>query len=77
MTTYELAKSIPADMRKKLSDSGLMPQSVERHLYIYECYAGLIASGLSKMDAYERVSCKCFTSVENVRKIIQKMDRLA
>lgn len=73
MTTYELAISIPKEKRKQLAEAGLLPPRVERDIHVYELFQSLLSEGRSKMDAYITVGQKCFTSEENLRKIIRKM----
>ncbi len=74
MTVYELAVSVPEGKRAELTAAGLMPATVERYVYVYRAVRERLAAGDSKMDAYETVSQKCYTSVENVRKIVRKME---
>lgn len=73
MTVYELAKSLPDETRRLASKAGILSPNIERYMYIYELYTEALARGVSKMSAYELVSQKCFTSMENLRKIIRKM----
>jgi hypothetical protein len=75
MTVYELAMTIPDDQRESLVNAGIIPQSVARYLYIYKYYLSCLDAGKSKMEAYEATSQKCFTCVENVRKIILRMGK--
>lgn len=75
MTVYELAISMPKEQRRQMTDAGLLFASIERYIYIYEMFMSCINVGYSKMDAYTAVSIKCFTSEENVRKIIRKMSK--
>ncbi|MCD8293686.1 MAG: hypothetical protein LUE27_00355 [Clostridia bacterium] len=74
MTVYELAITLTSEERSRLTEAGLMPRSVERYVYVYEMWRGLVADGTSKMDAYEQVSERCYTCVENVRKIVRRME---
>lgn len=75
MTTYELALSIDTPTRQRMVAAGILPYSLERHIYIYEQFTRCLASGMSKMDAYIFVGEKTFTSDENVRKIVAKMQK--
>ena len=74
MKLYELAISVPKDLREKMIQAGIFSKSIGRYIYIYEMYSQLTERGVPKMDAYMAVSIKCFTCEENVRKIIQKMN---
>lgn len=73
MTVYQLAKSLPDETRRLAAKAGILSPNIERYMYIYELYSKALEEGLSKMNAYEFVSRKCFTSMENLRKIIRKM----
>lgn len=73
MTVYELAKSLPDETRRLAAKAGILSPSIERYMYIYEQFHEAIGEGLSKMEAYAVLSQKCFTSEENLRKIIRKM----
>lgn len=75
MTTYELATSIPRERRDRMVASGLLPRSIERDIYIFELFGRIVADGSPKMDAYTRVSIKCYTCEENVRRIVRRMNR--
>lgn len=75
MTTYELAKSIDEATRKKMVDAGMLPYSLNRHIAIYEQFVRAVSDGMSKMDAYIVIGQKTFTSDENVRKIVAKMQK--
>lgn len=77
MTTYELAISIPKEQRDRMVASGLLPRSVERDIYIFELFRRFVADGIPKMDAYTRVSIRCYTCEENVRRIVRRMNREA
>ncbi|MBQ2796370.1 MAG: hypothetical protein IJF01_01385 [Tidjanibacter sp.] len=73
MKFYDLAISVPEDLREKMIQAGIFSKSIGRYIYIYEMYTQLTGNGMPKMDAYVAVSAKCFTCEENVRKIIKKM----
>ena len=73
MKLYELAISVPKELREKMIHAGIFSKSIGRYIYIYEMFTQLTGKGMPKMDAYMQVSAKCFTCEENVRKIIQKM----
>lgn len=75
MTTYELAVSLYPEQRAKMAEAGILSASIERYIYIYELYISLQKSGIAKMEIYSHISQKCFTCEENVRKIIQKMQK--
>lgn len=75
MTVYELATSIPLERRKMMTDAGILNASAERYISIYEKFLQLQARGVSKMESYAEVSRECFTCEENVRKVIQKMQK--
>ncbi len=77
MTIYELAISIPRDKRESLAAAGVLSGSVVRHIYIYEMFMRALRRGAGRMDAYAEVSARCFTSEENVRKIVRRMSRQA
>lgn len=77
MTVYELAISMPKEQRRQMTSAGLLFASIERYIYIYELWLSLLCGGMSRMDAYTEISMRCFTSEENVRKIIRKMSRPA
>ena len=44
-----------------------------RYVFIYEKFVRLLKEGFGTMEAYAEISQTCFTSEENVRKIIRKM----
>lgn len=77
MTIYELAVSIPHEKRKTMAVAGILSGAIERHIYIYEMFTRAVERGAPRMDAYAEVSARCFTSEENVRKIVQRMNRKA
>lgn len=77
MTVYELASSMPKEQRRQMVEAGLLFASIERYIYIYEMWLALLAGGMPKMDAYTEISMRCYTSEENVRKIIRKMSKEA
>ena len=56
-----------------MARAGLLSPDTERNIYIYELWLSLIAQGVRKMDAYTNISERCYTSEDNVRKIIKKM----
>lgn len=72
-TLYETAIAIPKEKRKEMAQVGLISPSIERYIVIYELWLELRRNGMRKMDAYTTVSERCYTSEENVRKIIKKM----
>lgn len=72
MTVYELAKTLPSGELGRLTSAGIVGRSIQRQLYIYERYVRLVDGGMAKMQAYTEISEECYTSEENVRKIIQK-----
>lgn len=74
-TVYELAVSMPKEQRRQMVGAGLLSPSIERYIYIYEMWLGLLRDGYPKMDAYTAISMRCYTSEENVRKIIRKMSK--
>lgn len=75
MTAYELATSVPKERRLQMAEAGIYSKSIERYIYIYEMYVRLIDEGKPKMEAYMEISMRCYTSDENVRKIIKMMSR--
>lgn len=75
ITVYELAKSMPKEQRRQMAEAGILSPSIERYIYIYEMWLALLAGGMAKMDAYTEISMRCYTSEENVRKIIRKMSK--
>ena len=75
MTTYELALTLDKEQRARMAEAGILSASIERYICIYEMYLLFLARGLSKMEIYAAISEKCFTCEENVRKIIQKMQK--
>lgn len=75
MTVYELAVSMPKEQRRKMAEAGLLSSSIERYIYIYELWLSLRNDGYARMDSYTVVSMRCYTSEENVRKIIRKMQK--
>lgn len=75
MTVYELAMTIPAERRESLALCGIVGRSLERYIYIYGLYLKKVAEGESRMQAYTDISSECFTSEENVRKIVRKMQQ--
>lgn len=75
MTAYELAISIPKERRQQMAAAGIYSKSVERYIYIYEMFLRLIDEGKPKMEAYMVTSMRCYTSEDNVRKIIRMMSR--
>lgn len=75
MTIYELAVSVPREIRDRMAVAGILCSSIERYIYIYEMFNRSVNNGRSKMDAYAEVSVKCFTCEDNVRKIIQRMNK--
>lgn len=77
MTVYDLASAMPKEQRRQMVDAGLLSPSIERYIYIYEMWLNLLADGHAKMDAYAVISMRCYTSEENVRKIIRKMAKEA
>lgn len=77
MTVYELASSMPKEQRRQMVEAGILSHSIERYIYIYEMWLSLLAQGMPKMDAYTTISMRCYTSEENVRKIIRKMGKEA
>lgn len=72
-TAYDIIISIPKEKRKEMARAGLLSPDTERNIYIYELWLSLIAQGVRKMDAYTNISERCYTSEDNVRKIIKKM----
>lgn len=58
-----------------MAEAGIYSKSIERYIYIYEMFCSLIDEGKAKMEAYTEVSMRCYTSEENVRKIIRMMSR--
>lgn len=74
-TVYELAASMPKEQRRQMVGAGLLAPSIERYIYIYELWLSLLRDGYAKMDAYTAISMRCYTSEENVRKIIRKMSK--
>ena len=75
VTVYELALTIPRLARDRLAAAGVLSGSLSRHLYIYEMYQGIVCRGVGRMDAYAEVSARCFTSEDNVRKIVYRLSR--
>lgn len=75
MNTYELALTLEPEQRARMAEAGILSASIERYIYIYELYLLFQARGLSKMETYAAISEKCCTCEENVRKIIQKMQK--
>lgn len=73
MTVYDLAKSLPVEVRRKLAEAGILAPNIERNIYVYELFQGFIKAGKPRMEAYIEVGQKCFISEENLRKIIRKM----
>lgn len=72
-TLYETAIAIPKEKRKEMAQVGLISPSIERYIVIYELWLELRRGGMRKMDAYTTISERCYTSEDNVRKIIKKM----
>ena len=72
-TLYEVVTEIPKEKRKEMARVGLISPSIERNIYIYELWLSLLSQGVRRMDAYTTISERCYTSEDNVRKIIQKM----
>lgn len=75
MNAYELATSVPRERRLQMAEAGIFSKSIERYIYIYEMFQRLIDDGQPKMEAYIEVSMRCYTSEDNVRKIIRMMNR--
>lgn len=73
MTVYELAKTLDAEQLEKMTKAGIVAASVTRYVFIYEKFVRLLKEGFGTMEAYAEISQTCFTSEENVRKIIRKM----
>lgn len=73
VTLYETAIAIPKEKRKEMAQVGLISPSIERYIVIYELWLEFRRSGMRKMDAYTTISERCYTSEDNVRKIIKKM----
>lgn len=72
-TLYEMAISIPKEKRREMAQVGLISPNIERYIVIYELWLSLRQQGVRRMDAYTSISERCYTSEDNVRKIIQKM----
>lgn len=72
-TLYEIAISFPKEKRKEMAEAGFISPNIERYIYIYEMWLTLLSQGMRRMDAYTTISERCYTSEDNVRKIIQKM----
>lgn len=72
-TLYEVVTAIPKEKRKEMVRVGLIKPDIERNIYIYELWLSLLSQGVRRMDAYTTISERCYTSEDNVRKIIQKM----
>lgn len=77
MTVYELALTLTPEQRERMTKVGILAASVDRYIYIYELFLEYQARGFSKMESYTEISRKCFTCEENVRKIVQKMQKEA
>lgn len=75
MTAYELTISIDKDTRTRLAAAGILWRSIERDMHIYERFIALRGEGRSKRDCYMAIGEKTFTSAENVRKIVEKMQK--
>lgn len=75
MTVYELAMTIPAERRASLALCGIVGKSLERYIYIYELYLKKTGGGESRMQAYTDISQECYTSEDNVRRIVRKMQQ--
>lgn len=77
MTVYELVKTLNEDSRSRLMSAGIISRSVEKHIAICELFINLTREGMPRMQAYSEISERCFTSEDNVRKIVQKFCREA
>lgn len=75
MTTYELAKSMKETDLARFERAGIVSRNIRRYVYIYEQVQKEIKAGHSKREAYSIVGERCFTCDENVKKIVQKMER--
>lgn len=75
MTTYELAKTMKDTDLARLERAGIVSRNIRRYVYIYEQVQIEIKNGHSKRDAYMLVGERVFTCDENVKKIVQKMEK--
>ena len=77
MTTYELAKTLGKEQMESLAKNGILAPNICRYVYIYEMWRDFVSSGMSKVEAYSETGRRCYTSDENIRKIIYKMQKKA